>query len=914
MPVGVGSTQVTGISSTTNASDVASKQYVDVSASGPSIVNQDNTFLTTDGNVPSWQPIGSYQEYTVAGTYTFNIPTHAKQFFIEATGAGGSGASGTRDASSYVNTGAGQWFLRTSGHTGQISGFYMGPSMIYVNNIFYAGTDSGAILASTDAITWITRTTGFGATSVGSIVYGNNLYVACGNSGKLITSTDTINWTMQTTGASTSRLNALVYNAGTYLLGLDNDARIFASTNGITWTLRTSGYPTGNAIYRILYDGNQYVASGGSGRFQTSTDSITWVIRTGVNNNFYTSVSYGNGLYFATSSVADIIVSTDAVSWVARTNVSYLNNLWATTFANNTYYIAGAGGFIIYSTDTVTWSFRTSPGAFASTWYGCVYGNNTFAIGGASGFIGAALPPLGFAGSGGGGGASASWNLSRAYVSGSILTVKVGKGGVYGSSGDSSTVSWTSPAGQATLTANGGQAGTNVYNTTTQSIPGGAGGTITASSNYLQASAGTAGGNGGIFEGLQTPSNATTATASFQTTGGGGGAVSNSNVNSALFYGSYGSLGGTINYYGNTASSTLDQRNMNGTSATAINGLSYGYGGNGGSSNSLGGSLWRLRTGGGGAQLYAAHYDGSNYLIGGGTYLAISTDSIVWVLRTSSYGANTIMGITYGNGVYVIGGNFGLRSSTDSINWSFRTSGTASQIGNTFAGGPSLIYQDGFFYGVGGSGALIVSTNAISWTLRTAGTLSTLYSIIYANNQYVLGATSGVINVSTNGIVWIARTSGISGLSPLVSSIAYGNGNYIAVNQSAGSVSNSTDAVTWIMRTLSNAPYSAVYGGGTYIASGANGWTFASVDAVTWHLRTSGTVTAGSVTGVCFGNNIFVLAHSGGDLIATTATKAGFGGDGVRGGGGGGGAYDGASNVPGLGGKGGDGYVRISWQ
>jgi hypothetical protein len=43
---------------------------------------------------------------------------------------------------------------------------------------------------STDGITWTTRTSGFGATTIRALTYGNNLYVAAGTAGVLTTSTN----------------------------------------------------------------------------------------------------------------------------------------------------------------------------------------------------------------------------------------------------------------------------------------------------------------------------------------------------------------------------------------------------------------------------------------------------------------------------------------------------------------------------------------------------------------------------------------------------------------------------------------------------------------------------------------------------------------------------------------------------
>ena len=114
MPVQVGLTSITGITTSISSTDAVSKQYVDnLPSSLPSVSGKTNQFLYTDGSNTSWQPIDGVQEYTAAGTYTFTVPNQAKEFLIEATGAGGGGASGNNSGSSYQP--ASLWTQRTSG-------------------------------------------------------------------------------------------------------------------------------------------------------------------------------------------------------------------------------------------------------------------------------------------------------------------------------------------------------------------------------------------------------------------------------------------------------------------------------------------------------------------------------------------------------------------------------------------------------------------------------------------------------------------------------------------------------------------------------------------------------------------------------------------------------------------------------
>jgi hypothetical protein len=897
MAVEIKSNQITGITSVSNYSDAANKIYVDVT-SGITTTSDDGSrlFVYSDGSTQSWEPIGAYQEYTSSGQYTFTVPLQAKELFIEATGAGGGGASGNTDDSSFINNGiywafrfnstrvvntlmygggyyvygsglfttgtqvggmqvsadTVTWTTRTSSNINGIYssvyktsadnpyvvGGYGTPewtirtgttntlrSAMYDGTNFFAGGDSGTLIASTDSITWIARNSGFGGTAINALTYGTsyvaggafgtltssadgitwnlrtaafgtnaissiifasgqtNPYVAGGVGGIISVSTDTISWTLRTSGNTAQQIYGIAFNNSITekYVAVRNTNALSTSTNGIQWTLRTSGFTTSDGIYSVLSYSNGYIAGNNVGAINTSTNGIQWTRRTsgstspiysiifenqiyvaasglgesitstdtiiwsprdsGFGIAFITAVAYGNntyinvgsfgritvstqsilstygqGAYLAVSSdtitwtlrtagtntqnitalasnsnfyvagnsnsisLSNIIVSTDSINWVVRTSpfsstvnsITYDGTLYfvggsqsgqcavssdtiiwilrTTAFGSGansvqavayglvestpTYVVTGgniaSGGVTILSasTDTITWTLRTagsSSSAFSlgynsgifmlgisnsifsstdtitwtlrtSNWTSggngspnaIVYGASGWVAGGSGGTVGtivAAPNPGGFAGSGGGGGATVSWNISKAYITGSSLTVNVGQGGSAGQAGAASIVSWTGNSGTYALTANGGSGGSNVYNPTTLVALGGSGGAIpSVTSNYLTATAGTSGGNAGLFGSTFQPTVGTDATTGFQATGGGGG----------NYTGGTAKASGIIYYYNNTTSAAA------GAGATAISGLSYGNGGGGGAAGSAGGSGVKGGGGGGG--------------------------------------------------------------------------------------------------------------------------------------------------------------------------------------------------------------------------------------------------------------------------------------------------------------------------
>ena len=245
------------------------------------------------------------------------------------------------------------------------------------------------------------------------------------------------------------------------------------------------------------------------------------------------------------------------------------------------------------------------------------------------------------------------------------------------------------------------------------------------------------------------------------------------------------------------------------------------------------------------------------YVIGGanGT-TALSTDGIIWRFRTSGFGASAINALSYSNDIFVMGGQGGtlrrasftglrygygvLNASTDSTNWSVRTIVNSGFVNmSTF----TAIGSSGSIYLIAGrdtnqTSCLLASTDTFSWVLRTTG----------------FGSTS-------------------------ISTIAYGNGTYIATG--GGTAIYSTDTISWTLRTNGSSP----------------GFGATTISAITF-------------------GNLFLVGGPGATLASfyggPTVSAAGSGGAGTRGGGGGGGGLS-FEGSPGPGGKGGDGYVRISW-
>ncbi len=131
----------------------------------------------------------------------------------------------------------------------------------------------------------------------------------------------------------------------------------------------------------------------------TSPDGITWTSRKTVDDNYWSSVTYGNGMFVAVSQGAEsfmsgavsvetgnrVMTSPDGITWTSR-NAADNNNSWGSVTYGNGLFVAGGEAGVMTSPDGITWTSGTSPG---NSWFGSVtYGAGRFvAIGGVKGVL-----------------------------------------------------------------------------------------------------------------------------------------------------------------------------------------------------------------------------------------------------------------------------------------------------------------------------------------------------------------------------------------------------------------------------------------------------------------------------------------------------------------------------------------------
>jgi hypothetical protein len=168
--------------------------------------------------------------------------------------------------------------------------------------------------------------------------------------------------------------------------------------------------------------------------------------------------------------------------------------------------------------------------------------------------------------------------------------------------------------------------------------------------------------------------------------------------------------------------------------------------------------------------------------------------------------------------------------------------------------------------------------SGMTWTQRTLPSADWT-SVAYGNGVFVAvsngvgGGNGNIAATSTDGATWTQRTLPTS---REWKSVAFGNGTFVAVTLGSDAAT-STDGVTWTQRTLpSGVQWSSVaYGNGTFVAitdgtiSGSGNVAATSTDGSSWTQRTL--PASARWSSVTYGNGKFVaVSLSNSDIAATS--------------------------------------------
>ena len=182
-----------------------------------------------------------------------------------------------------------------------------------------------------------------------------------------------------------------------------------------------------------------------------------------------------------------------------------------------------------------------------------------------------------------------------------------------------------------------------------------------------------------------------------------------------------------------------------------------------------------------------------------------------------------------------------------------------------------------FGYGYFNGDPAIFAANGVAWTSRISAADNNWSSVAYGNGVFVAVSTSGSGNramYSGDGKTWqTATTPADNGWT----SVCFGNGLFVAVaNSGTGNrVMTSPDGQVWTLRTSAadNSWLSVCYGNGLFVAvasTGTGNRVMTSPDGITWTSRTS--AANNSWSGVAYGGGVFVaVAPDGANRVMTSS-------------------------------------------
>jgi hypothetical protein len=219
-----------------------------------------------------------------------------------------------------------------------------------------------------------------------------------------------------------------------------------------------------------------------------------------------------------------------------------------------------------------------------------------------------------------------------------------------------------------------------------------------------------------------------------------------------------------------------------------------------------------------------------------------------WTASGSGTGKSNLTSITYGNGIYVaVGGASGTASavqSSDGVTWIDRSANITALSGGNYG---AVTYGAGVFVAINYGGIITsFSSNGNTWT--AGGNLPNVgsnfwTSIAYGNGRFVAiqgagGASRSVAYSIDKGVTWTASPIGLPS-SQTWQNVRYGQGLFFAVASGTGVCATSPDGVIWTVQAM---PVSSNWKGLTF--GNPNNlplWVSAS--------NTSGTIAASIRTG-----------------------------------------------------------------
>lgn len=246
----------------------------------------------------------------------------------------------------------------------------------------------------------------------------------------------------------------------------------------------------------------------------------------------------------------------------------------------------------------------------------------------------------------------------------------------------------------------------------------------------------------------------------------------------------------------------------------------------------------------------------------------------VWNVATEPSPAGSWFAVTYGDGTWVtLGHSAVVAVSLDAATWTEYPVPDGSW--------QSVAYGNGRFVALSSTNATpeeLVSTDGHSWT-SVSGPAGPWTALTFGGGRFVAVSSAGQIDTSTNGMQWksVWHHGNLD-----FTSVAFGNGHFIAADSALGAVGLSTNGVNWSRlfpaRSTVTDWGAVVYGDGEFVTlDGSISGDFATSEyGYVWTLHSLSPAEA--IDGATFGCGSFVAvgrsAALAENLISSTPSTA----------------------------------------
>ncbi len=257
------------------------------------------------------------------------------------------------------------------------------------------------------------------------------------------------------------------------------------------------------------------------------------------------------------------------------------------------------------------------------------------------------------------------------------------------------------------------------------------------------------------------------------------------------------------------------------------------------------------------------------FLAVGGGVTATSQDGFHWAVHTVTNNAivGWIKGVAAGTNNFAAVGNLGtngvVQLSPDGVVWSQPVMLPSVQLGG-------VAYANGTYVAVGQSGgvsAVVTSSDGVHWNTRTFAGSGPLRAVTTGGGAFVAVGDAGTILTSANGLDWLTQVVPRTNIS----SVAYGNGLFVANEPYFGYGLTSTNGTNWVVTPPSGRPssapqwYSVAYGNGLFVGIDPN--VDVSTNGVDWTTIWLHPRAEIYLTGVAYGAGTFDILVDGGGLF-----------------------------------------------